>query len=344
MNNIGLKYSPFKLELSNNFENSKAKIFERKGFIIKLESDGKTGYGEANPLPEFGSETFEQDEEALKDFKLNLNILPEDFIESIEDSLRALPDLPALRHGFEQAILNLLCAKANISLNEILNCTSRTEIKVNAVIGLLNPAKSASAALRLVKEGFTTLKIKAGREQFKDDLNCLVAIQKAVGDDVKLRIDANGKWNIVEAIDNLKLLESFNVEYVEQPVNNLIGFQKVSKKSSIPLAADESIRSFDDAKNFIQSRTINALVLKPMLLGGIIPTLKIIKIAERENLKVIISSSFESSLGRSWAIFVASTVNEEIAHGLDTARFLKNDLYPNPYPVRNGRIFLQNNN
>ena len=343
MNNIGLKYSPFNLELSNKFENSKAKLFERKGFIIKFESDGKTGYGEANPFPEFGSETFEQDEEALKGFKLNLNILPEDFIESIEDSLKALSDLPALRHGFEQAIFNLLCAKANISLNEILNCTSRPEIKVNAVIGLLNPAESASAALRLVKEGFTTIKIKAGREQFKDDLNCFVAIQKAVGDEVKLRIDANGKWNTNEAIENLKALEIFNIEYVEQPVKNLIGFQKVSKKSSIPLAADESIRSFNDAKNFIKSRTIKALVLKPMLLGGIIPTLKIIQIAEKENLKVIISSSFESSLGRSWAIFAASTVKEDIAHGLDTARFLKNDLYPNPYPIRNGRIFLQNN-
>ncbi len=343
MNNISLKYSPFNLELSNKFENSKAKLFDRKGFIIKLESDGKTGYGEANPLPEFGSETFEQDEEALKGFKLNLNILPEDFIESIEDSLKALSDLPALRHGFEQAILNLLCAKANISLNEILNCTSRPEIKVNAVIGLLNPAESASVALRLVKEGFTTLKIKAGREQFKDDLNCLVAIQKAVGDEVKLRIDANGKWKTIEAIENLKALDIFNIEYVEQPVKNLIGFLKVSKKSPIPLAADESIRSFNDAKNFIQSRTIKALVLKPMLLGGIIPTLKIIQIAEKENLKVIISSSFESSLGRSWAIFAASTVKEDIAHGLDTARFLKNDLYPNPYPIRNGRIFLQNN-
>ncbi len=344
MNNIGLKYSPFKLELSNKFENSKAKIFERKGFIIKLESDGKTGYGEANPLPEFGSETFEQDEVALKDFKLDLNILPENFIESIEDNLKTLSGLPALRHGFEQALLNLLCVKTNISLNEILNCTSRPEIKVNAVIGLLNPSESASLASQLVKEGFTTLKIKAGRENFKDDLNCLIKIQKAVGDEVKLRIDANGKWNKIEAIENLKALENFNIEYVEQPVNNIIGFQKVSQKSSIPLAADESIRSFDDAKNFIQSRTIKALVLKPMLLGGIIPTLKIIQIAERENLKVIISSSFESSLGRSWAIFGASTVKEEIAHGLDTARFLKNDLYPNPYPVQNGRIFLKNNN
>lgn len=343
MNNIGLKYSPFKLELSNKFENSKAKLFERKGFIIKLESQGKKGYGEANPLPEFGSETFEQDEKTLKDFKLNLNILNEDFIKSIEDSLSALSDLPALRHGFEQAILNLLCVNSNISLNEILNCTSKPKIKVNAVIGLLSPVDSASAALRLIKEGYTTLKIKIGRDKFKDDLNCLVAIQKAVGKDIKLRIDANGKWDIIEAIENLKALEGFNIEYVEQPVNNLIAFQKVSKKSSIPLAADESIRNFDDAKNFIQSRSIKALVLKPMLLGGIIPTLKIINLAERENLKVVISSSFESSLGRSWAIFAASTVKEEIAHGLDTARFLKNDLYPNPYPVKNGRIFLQHN-
>ncbi|MHB1686897.1 MAG: o-succinylbenzoate synthase [Ignavibacteriaceae bacterium] len=340
MNNIELKYSPFKLELSENVVTARTTISERKGFIIKLKSSSKIGYGEAAPLPEFGSETFEQDEEALKNFKFDLKLVLTNFIESIDNNLKTFSTMPALRHGFEQALLNLFCARTNISLNEILNCTSKKEIGVNAVVGFLTPGESATAASKLAKEGFTTLKIKVGRDNFEEDIKCIKSIRQTIDKKIKLRLDANGKWNSNEAIDNINRLENLNIEYVEQPVKSLAGFQKVSFKTKVSLAADESIRSYEDAIKFIESNSVKALVLKPMLLGGIIPTLKIIDAAEKKKLKAIISSSFESALGRSMAIFAASTVKEEIAHGLDTARFLKKDLYPNPYPVVNGKISL----
>jgi len=341
MNNIELKYSPYDLEFSKSLLTAKASISNRKGFIIKLKSDGKTGYGEAAPLPEFGSESFEDDENALTNFKFNLKLATNNFIESLDDNLKNISSLPALRHGFEQALLNLFCSKANISLNEILNVSSKKEICVNAVIGFLAPNESAERASNLVKEGFTTLKIKAGRNKFEDDFTCIKEISNAVGKEIKLRIDVNGKWKVNEAIENLSQLEKFNIEYVEQPVNRLIEFQKVSFKSKIPLAADESIKTYEDAVSLIESKSVKALVLKPMMLGGIITSLKIIEAAEKKNIKVVISSSFESSLGKSLAVFAASTVKGNIAHGLDTAGYLKKNLYPDPYPVADGKISLQ---
>ncbi len=341
MNNIELKYFPYTLELSENLLTSKAAINNRKGFIIKLNSGGKTGYGESAPFREFGSESFEEDEKALGNFKFNLKLAVNNFIESLDESLKEISSLPALRHGFEQALLNLFCSKTNISLNEILNVSSQKEICVNAVIGFLTPDESARKTLSLVKEGFTTIKIKAGRNKFNDDLECIKSISNAAGAETKLRIDVNGKWKAAEAINNLKQLENLNIEYVEQPVNKLIEFKKVSFASKIPLAVDESIRTYEDAISFIESSAVKALVIKPMMLGGIITTLKIIEAAEKKNIKVIISSSFESSLGKSLAIFAASTVKEKTAHGLDTSRFLKKDLYPDPYPVVKGKISLK---
>lgn len=343
MNKIELTFSPFTLQLNEPIITSNAIIQERKGFIVKLKRNGHIGFGEMTPLPEFGSENIDQIEKAIKNFNANLHIQPNNFIQSLDNNLRVFSHLPAFRHGIEQALLNLFCSEANISLNEVLNCTSKKSLNVNGIIGILKPEETVAKALELVNNGFSTIKLKVGRKNFDEDYECLSAIRAALGKDISIRIDVNGKWDTVEAITHSNKLKDLNIEFIEQPVNNLLSFKKLSFKTNIPLSVDESVRNFDDAIKFIESKSIKALVLKPMLLGGIITTLKIIEAAEVQHIKVIISSSFETSLGRSLAIFAASTVKDEIAHGLDTARFLRSDLYKNPYPVINGKISLISN-
>ena len=343
MNNIDLTYIPFTLQLNEHIITSNTVIRERKGFIVKLKRNKYVGYGEVTPLPEFGSESFEQDEKAIKNFNFNLQIQPNNFVQSLDSNLQDFSQLPAFRHGIEQALLNLFCSEANVSLNEVLNCTSKKSIKVNGIIGILKPEDTVAKALELVKSGYSTIKLKVGRNNFDEDFECLSSTRAAVGNDISIRIDVNGKWDVNEAIINTNKLKDLDIEFIEQPVNNFLSFKKLSFKTNIPLSVDESVRNLEDAIKFIDSNSIKAIVLKPMLLGGIINTLRIIEAAENQHLKVIISSSFETSLGRSLAIFAASIVKKEIAHGLDTARFLMSDLYKNPYPVINGRISLTTN-
>ena len=342
MKNINLTYSSYKLKLSKPFETSKGIIDERKGFLIFLKSDsGKTGVGDAAPFPEFGSETYCNAEDELKKLKLNLKMNLQDIERSIEESLYTLDKFPALHHGFEQALISLVSKENNLSVNEILNESSKKGIKVNAVIGFLPPEESAKEAERLIRKGYSTLKIKAGREKFGDDLKCILAIRKAAGSKINLRIDANGKWELKEAIDNLKALEPFDLEYAEQPVNGLANFIELKRKSAVPLAVDESLRTIKDAAEYIQYKAAAVLVLKPMMLGGIIPVLKIKNLAEQNGFKVVITSSFESVVGRAMAVFAASTVKEELAHGLATGKYFEKDLFTDPYPVKNGIISLE---
>jgi|YelNatPaOPRAMG01_1025707.scaffolds.fasta_scaffold00998_5 o-succinylbenzoate synthase len=341
MNKIELIYSPYKLQLKKTFFTAKDKIKVRKGFIIKLQSSsGRFGIGDAAPLPQFGSESYDEALNVLRNIKLNFKIDIENIYESIDNVLSRFSKLPALRSGIEQALLNLICSDHNISLNQLLERNSKKIINVNAVIGLLSPAESANRALLLQDSGFSTLKVKLGRDSFQKDLECIEAIIKGLNDKIKIRIDINGKWNLSNAKRNLKLLEQFNIEFAEQPVNRIDSFLELSKATLIPLAADESIRSIKDAKLFLDNNAAKVLVLKPMMLGGIIPTLKIIDMAKLQNVKVVISSSFESSIGRSMAIFAASLVQEDLAHGLATAEYFKNDLTKNPYPVKHGKIYL----
>lgn len=341
MNKIELTYFPYSLNFIKPFSTSKGVIKKREGFIIKLKSSsGKTGIGEAAPFQEFGSESFKEADGFLKDFQLHFKIDLDDIENSLEENLTGLITLPALRHGFEQALLNLICTEKNISLNELLNIRSNKEININSVIGFLSPEESALAAAQKVQEGFSAIKVKIGRDSFEEDYECLATVRNACGNEIKIRADVNGKWNIKEAAENLDRLSQLNLEYIEQPVNSVEDFVKLSSFTKIPLAVDESIRTLKDAEEFISRKAVSVIIVKPMMLGGIIPSLRIIKLAEEKGIRIVITSSFESAIGRAMAVFAASTVKEDIAHGLDTGRYFEKDLSEFPYKVVKGKIFL----
>jgi o-succinylbenzoate synthase len=341
MNDIQLTYSPYCLKLKKPLITAGTEIKKRDGFILKLsDSDGTEGIGDTCPFPEFGSESYADVENALSDFKMKIKINDFDIKGSIDDCLKDFTKLPSLRHGLEQVIINLLCNQKKKTLTDLLNLKLNKHIEVNAVIGFSNADESSKSAMDFVTKGFNTIKVKLGRENFEEDISVIKLIRKTIGDNVNLRIDSNGTWNLEEAINILKKLEQFNIEYAEQPVNGLKDYIDLKNKSKIPLAPDESIRSFDEAKKFISSGAVSYLILKPMLLGGILPTLKIIEQSEAENITPVITSSFESAIGRSNAIIASACVNKAVAHGLGVAEYFKNDLIKDPFPIKSGKIIL----
>ncbi|MGA7838798.1 MAG: o-succinylbenzoate synthase [Ignavibacteriaceae bacterium] len=340
MNHLTLKYHPYSLDLKTPFETSRSKISEREGFIIILSDGVAVGAGEAAPLPDFGSETYESEVEFLKDFKLKLKLDLSNFQDSLEENLASFEKLPALRHGFEQALLNFMGAKSNISLNELLNQESSRTIKVNATIGFLSPEDIKNRTSQLLKEGYRTFKIKVGRENFSDDLEAVKIVREIIPAEGKIRTDANGKWELNSAIENLKQLEQFDIEYCEQPVSSISDFIKLKGQTKIPLAADESVRNYKDAEEIIDKKAADVLILKPMMLGGITRTVKIIDLAKKNNVKVIITSSIETAVGRSFAVLASSFLKDDNAHGLATGAFFEKDFVDDLYPVKNGIISL----
>ncbi len=341
MKKIELKYSSYTLPLSKSIETAKGLIKERKGFIISLNSDsGKYGLGDAAPFPDFGSESFEDAEKIIESLNLKFRIDLERIEETLNENLAPLSKTPALRHGIEQALLNLICKEKGLSLNQIVNRKSTRQINVNAVLGFLSPEDSAAAASDAVNSGFSTLKLKAGRDSFSDDLECIKSIRSSVGNNINLRLDVNGKWSFDEAVKYLPQIEDMNIEYIEQPVSYIDDFVRLSYKSKIPLAADESIRSPEDAEEFITKQAAGVIIIKPMMLGGLFPSLRIIEKAEAAGIKTVVTSSFESVIGRSNAVFLASLIGGQTAHGIGTAKYFDKDLFPDPYPVEKGKISL----
>jgi len=340
MKTLQITNSPFKLNFKSPFLTSKNQIKKREGILIKIKYDNYTGLGECSPFPEFGSETLEEAANKINNFKLKLNLDPNNFINNLNDSLSGLEDFPSLKHGVEQALLNLICNKTQLPLNELLNVKLFSSISVNSVIGFLHSNETLNVCRNYLEEGFKTIKLKVGRDNFEEDIEIISLIRNELGFDFNLRLDANGKWNFTTAEKVFNLLKDYQIEYIEQPVNSINDFVKLKSCSKIPIAADESIRNYNGAVNFIQKKAADVIIVKPMMFGGLLPTLKIIELCEKYKIKVVITTTFESVLGRSYAIFAASSIKNKIAHGLGTAKYFEKDLFPDPYPVKNGIIKL----
>ncbi len=341
MKDLKLTYSPYTLKLKKSFFTARTEIKERKGFILRLtDADGFEGIGDCCPFPEFGSESIEDVENVVSDFKLKVIINETEIEKSINNCLLNYNKLPALRHGLEQAIINIICNKNKTTIDKLLNLKLKKRVNVNAAIGFLNVEESVKAARNHIEKGFTTIKLKIGRSNFEEDFSVIKLIRETFGENIKLRTDSNGNWNLDEAIINLRALEQFDIEYAEQPVNNLSDYIKLKKKTNIPLAPDESIRSVKDAKEFIKSGAVSYLILKPMMIGGMLPTLEIIKQALTENIIPVITSSFESAVGKTNAVIAAATVKVIVAHGLGVADHFINTITNDPFPIKSGKIIL----
>lgn len=337
-----IEYSPFTLRMKAPFQNSSQIFRERKGFIIRAEDElGNISYGECSPLPGFSLESITEagnDIKRLSRTKLELS----KELDLLEEEIQQLGLSNSVRFALEQIALNLLAVRDTNFLKYNFVDT-KSEIDINASFGFGEPEEILQAVSKKLNAGYKTIKLKVGRDNTYEDHQLLEEARKRFGNQFKLRIDANCKWSSDEAIEYLDRFRQFSVEYIEEPCEYCCSTVKAIDFSLVPIALDESLDSLENARMFLNECKAQFFVVKPMVLGSVISVYKFMKEAEALNKNVIISSSFESSVGKSALVFLASLTKHSYAHGLDTQNYFENNLCPDSYPVTNGKIYFDLN-
>ena len=339
-----VKYSPYSIKFTTPFKGASADLSGREGIIIEAKTnEGVSSFGEIAPLPGFSIETLKDVTNRLTAITglLKDKHLPDSYLD-LDEFLSSEKLYPSERFGVEQAILNLII---NNNRNKFLKELGRafySQIKVNAVLGIRPLDETISEIRRFIREGFNTVKIKAGRKNPGDDISIADAVRNEFGSRINIRIDMNGSLDTKTAGKFLTMLQNYNIQYVEQPVAGIDDLINLSMQKNFPLAADESLRSFDDAVKLCTKGNVKFLIVKPMLCGGFTNTMKIIDLAEKNCKAVIISSAFESAVGRSQLAMISSLTSHNCAHGLATAGYFEEDLYADKYPVIKGKIDFDN--
>lgn len=328
------KYFSKELQLSRPINTSKSIIKTRRIFVLQLtDSEGNIYSGEASPLPDFGSETYEEAESSLNQLtqEFEKQNAPLNF-HDIEYFLNQYSLSPTVKSALEQCLVELCIKTGNNP-----GFPNRSTIKSNGLISISTLDETFTNINKLLTSGFTTIKIKVGLNDINSELDIIKAISVRYPK-IILRLDVNGAWAISEAVGYIARLKDSNIEFIEQPTKSFEDLIKLSETSPIPIGADESVRSISDAEFLINNTSIPVLVIKPHFIGGIIATRKVINLANSLERKVVISSALESNLGRRALILATVFASKETAHGVSTSNLFENDLYTNYFPISNGMV------
>lgn len=335
------KYSYFNLNFTSPFQNSKNTFYNREGFILQItNSVGQTALGECSPLPGFSYEDISECEQQLQKLSQILkNIEVGNDFDSLENFTAKKNLFPSVKFGLEQCLINL-SAISNNNIFQNKFGLKKKEIPVNAVIGVGEKLDTISEIEKKVKAGFNTIKIKLSGVNIDADINLIDSIRKFFGKEINLRLDLNGAWDKKNALGNIEYFLPFGIQYIEEPCGFIDSIMDVAKKSKVPVAVDESMNSVSDLLSVIKSSTIQYIVLKPMITTGIFSAVKLIDEANKKNKKIILSSSFESAVGKSALVFLASLVKHDLAQGLDTGSHFKTNICADPFSADGGKILF----
>ena len=205
----------------------------------------------------------------------------------------------------------------------------RKRIPVNCTV----PAVSADRAHEIAaSSGCPTAKVKVGdhRGSLGEDVERLAAVRDALGPDGFVRCDANGAWDVEEAINAIRRLDSAagGLQYVEQPCRTIDELAAVRKRVDVPIAADESIRQAEDPVRVAVAEAADIAVLKCLPLGGV---RRALQVAEAAGLPCVVSSALETSVGLAAELALAGALPElDYACGLGTIDLLTGDVVEAP--------------
>jgi len=321
-----LTWEKITLKLKNPFRLSYGVSETRDAFWLRL--NGDEGWGEGTIPPYYSV-----DPSAMTGCWQRAAESSEPFPDSIETIPNWIPDGPApARSAIELALLDRL-AKAKASpLHKLLGIPSPGGLSTAFTIGIDAPEAMAKMAEQI--RDYPIIKIKLGSE---DDESRVRAIREA-RPDAKLIIDANAGWTFQEAVVNLKWLEGYRIELIEQPLGKarLKEMGELQKQTSIPVIADESVQSLGDVQ-VLGAAGVAGINVKLMKLGGLIPALAIIQKARAMKMKVMLGCMIETSLGVTAMAQLAGLADWV---DLDSPLLVSNDPFNGIQYDRNARISL----
>ena len=325
--------APYELPLVSPMVTSYRSIGSRRGALVSLSERGLTGWGDACPMVGWSRHS-------LDEVTGHLSVAAEQLgSELLDDVLDMLAVVPEARAALAGAAHDLAGQRAGVPLAALLDDTAVERVRVNASIGSAPTPRAVGEASLAVAAGFTTLKLKVGATSPDEDVARIQAIRSTVGDDVELRLDANGSWDVDTAIVTLARLADTGVAFCEEPTAGIDAIAAVGSESPIPVAVDESARTVDDIARAIDTGAIGVVVVKPQALGGPDLAMQAIGLARGVGATVVVTSMIDSAIGVAHAVHVAAAAGTDVAHGVATSTLLADDV-ARALPIEDGHVLV----
>jgi L-alanine-DL-glutamate epimerase-like enolase superfamily enzyme/pyrroloquinoline quinone (PQQ) biosynthesis protein C len=325
---------PLTIPFARSFQHATMSRATSDAVIVRVtDHDGVRGYGEALPRPYVTGEDVATMVATLRS-RVVSEVLAREFdsgvvvLEQVRTLAAAWSPPQGQGHSviawnatmcaMELALLDWAFRRAGQSLSEWL-LPARDQVVYTGVIDATDPETAGTLASRYTDARFARLKVKVG---IGDDFRRLEAVRQAAGDEVAVRVDANGVWDAASAVKALEALKPFNIEAVEQPVgsHDIEGMCRVREETGLAVIADESLVTMRDAENLIREQACDVFNVRVSKCGGLLPSRAIAELGLSAGLRVQVGAqvgetSLLSAAGRHLALHLAEVESVEGSFG-----------------------------
>jgi o-succinylbenzoate synthase len=289
------------LPFKEPFATANGVVTAREIALLRIEDrDGAVGYGEAAPFEPYDGVPIER------------------AVATLTGRARGRRP-PQARAAEEIARLDLDARREGRPVGD----PGAETIAVNMTLSAGPPEEVAARAAEGVRAGYSCFKLKVG---LPDDAERLAAVREAIGPWPALRIDANGAWDVDEAVAAIRALEGHDLQFVEQPCATLAELAEVRQRVSPPIAADESIATADDVRAAAAGEACDVVNVKLATSGGFTAAREALRTAAEHGMGAFLSSTLDGPWGIAAALQLAASERLPLACGLATLELFDSEL------------------
>jgi muconate cycloisomerase len=185
----------------------------------------------------------------------------------------------------------------------------RDRVPLSWSLPIVEVEEAVREGLEMVERGWRILKVKTGRKSPEEDVETVRALREAVGDEVSIRADANQAYDYKTALKALKLLEPYNLDFMEQPVHmdDLASMAELTRISPIPIMADEGAKSPELLAKHAVMRAADYVSIYIIGPGGIVKSKRMAVIAQTFKMRGYVGGALESIIGAAAGLHLAAS-------------------------------------
>lgn len=308
--------------------------------LIKITTeDGYIGWGEATTIGGLG-----YGEESPESIRINIETYFSPLLKTLT-GLNVAQTMQAIKRNIngnrfakcaiQTALLDILAQRLNLPLSELLGGRLRDSLPVLWVLASGNTEKDIAEAQKIIAaKRHNIFKLKIGSRPVEADVEHVLAIKKALGSDISIRVDVNRAWSELDAIKGIQLLQDGGVDLIEQPcaIDNIDAMRRLTRRFDIAIMADESLMGPQTAYQLARHNSASVFAVKVAQSGGLIEGCEVSKIAKLAGIDLYGGTMLEGPVGTIASAHAFSTF-DNLAYGTElfgplllTEEILKNPL------------------
>jgi muconate cycloisomerase len=313
--------------------------------LIKVHTDaGLLGIGEASCTPRWSGEDQFTGAHLIRAY-LEPVLVGEDAIaiESVTKKFRlAFAANHFTKAAVEMALWDIAGKAAGKPVYQLLGAKARESVPTKWSVSGLEPEPAAEIACWAISQGFQTMKVKVGINP-EADVARVRAVREAIGPKIRLGVDANGGWSPEQAVKTIERLCASDIYFAEQPVppEDVAMMATVRNSISVPLVADESIYTLQDAMTLARLGAADVFSIYVGKAGGIGPARKIAEFAASAGIKCTLGSNLELGVGSAAMVHLATAARgitaEEFPCDIIGPFYYEDDIVREPLPISPGK-------